>query len=41
YQDRWGVEVFHKSLKQNVGLEKSPTKVENSQCNHIFATMIA
>jgi len=41
YQDRWGVEVFHKSLKQNVGLEKSPTKVENSQSNHIFATMIA
>ena len=41
YQDRWSVEVFHKSLKQNVGLEKSPTKVENSQCNHIFAAMIA
>ena len=41
YQDRWGVEVFHKSLKQNVGLEKSPTKMERSQCNHIFATMIA
>lgn len=41
YQDRWGVEVFHKSLKQNVGLEKSPTKLENSQSNHIFATMIA
>ena len=35
------MEVFHKSLKQNVGLEKSPTKVENSQSNHIFATMIA
>lgn len=41
YQDRWGVEVFHKSLKQNVGLEKSPTKTERSQSNHIFATMIA
>jgi hypothetical protein len=41
YQDRWGVEVFHKSLKQNVGLEKSPTKVESSQSNHVFATMIA
>jgi len=41
YQDRWGVEVFHKSLKQNVGLEKSPTKIESSQSNHIFATMIA
>lgn len=41
YQDRWGVEVFHKSLKQNVGLEKSPTKLETSQSNHVFATMIA
>jgi len=41
YATRWGVEVFHKSLKQNVGLEKSPTKHETSQCNHIFAAMIA
>ena len=41
YQDRWGVEVFHKSPKQNVGLEKPPAKIEHSQCNHIFSTMIA
>jgi len=41
YQQRWGVEVFHKSLKQNVGLEKSPTKNEVTQSNHIFAAMIA
>lgn len=41
YQERWGVEVFHKSLKQNVGLEKSPTKNEITQSNHIFAAMIA
>lgn len=41
YDKRWGVEVFHKSLKQNVGLEKSPTKHETSQCNHVFAAMIA
>ena len=41
YQHRWGVEVLHKSLKQNVGLEKSPTKNEVSQSNHIFASMIA
>jgi len=41
YQSRWDVEVFHKSLKQNVGLEKSPTKNEVSQSNHIFASMIA
>lgn len=41
YQKRWKVEVFHKSLKQNAALEKSPTKFEDSQCNHIFASMIA
>ena len=40
YNKRWGVEVFHKSLKQNVGLEKSPTKHEISQCNHVFAAMV-
>lgn len=41
YQNRWGVEELHKSLKQNVGLEQSPTKIENTQSNHIFASMIA
>ena len=41
YEKRWNVEVFHKSLKQNAGLEKSPTKYELTQSNHIFASMIA
>lgn len=41
YGERWDVEVLHKSLKQNIGLEKSPTKYEITQANHIFATMIA
>lgn len=41
YDKRWGVEVFHKSLKQNIGLEKSPTKNKVTQANHIFACMIA
>lgn len=41
YQRRWGVEELHKSLKQNVGLEKSPTQLETTQSNHIFAAMIA
>ncbi len=40
YQDRWGVEVLHKSLKQNVALEQSPTKVDTTQSNHIFGAMI-
>lgn len=41
YKKRWSVEVFHKSLKQNAGLSKSPTKYEVTQSNHIFASMIA
>lgn len=41
YQKRWAVETFHKSLKQNASLEKSPTKVERTQRNHIFAAMLA
>ena len=38
---RWSSEELHRSLKQNTGLEKLPAKVENSQANHIFASMIA
>ena len=41
YQRRWTVETFHKSLKQNASLERSPTKVERTQRNHIFAAMLA
>lgn len=41
YDKRWGVEEFHRSIKQNVGLEKSPTKYERTQRNHIFAAMLA
>jgi len=41
YKRRWSVEVFHKSLKQNASLQKSPTKYEVTQANHIFASMIA
>lgn len=41
YHSRWGVEELHKSLKQNVGLEQSPTKIETSQSNHVFASMVA
>jgi len=41
YKRRWKVETFHKSLKQNTSLAKSPTKVERSQRNHIFAAMLA
>ena len=41
YQKRWRIEEYHKSIKQNTSLEKSPTKVVNSQRNHIFASIVA
>jgi len=41
YQKRWRIEEYHKSIKQNASLEKSPTKVVRSQKNHIFASIIA
>lgn len=40
YQKRWDIEVYHKSIKQNSSLAKSPTKVVRSQSNHIFASII-
>lgn len=41
YQKRWKIEEFHKSIKQNASLAKSPTKKEHTQRNHIFASVIA
>ena len=41
YQKRWKIEEFHKSIKQNASLEKSPTKKVKTQCNHMYAAMIA
>jgi hypothetical protein len=41
YQKRWRIEEYHKSIKQNASLEKSPTKIVRSQKNHIFASLIA
>lgn len=32
---------YHKSIKQNTSLEKSPTKVVRSQKNHISASIIS
>lgn len=39
YQKRWNVECYHKSLKQNVSLAKSPTHTEKTQTNHFFAAL--
>src|SRR5256885_1225988 len=41
YKKRWSVEVYHKSLKQNASLEKSPTRTETTQRNHLFASLCA
>ena len=41
YKKRWNVECYHKSLKQNAALEKSPTKTRTTQINHFFASLYA
>lgn len=39
YQKRWKVEEYHKSIKSNTGLSKSPTKTVRTQSNHFFASI--
>jgi hypothetical protein len=39
YQKRWNVEEYHKSLKQNASLERSPTHTVCTQNNHLFASL--
>lgn len=39
YQKRWKVEEFHKSIKSNTLLAKSPTQTVRSQTNHFFASI--
>lgn len=39
YRTRWHVEPYHKSLKQNASLAKSPTHTVCSQTNHFFAAL--
>jgi hypothetical protein len=41
YQRRWKVEEYHKSLKSNASLEKSPTKKVRTQTNHVFSSLYA
>jgi hypothetical protein len=38
YRKRRNVEPFHKSLRQNASLEKSPTQTVRTQTNHLFAS---
>jgi len=41
YQKRWEVELFHKSVKSNAALAKSPTRTVRTQSNHFFASIYA
>ena len=41
YQKRWKVEVFHKTLKSNAALAKSPTQRVRTQGNHVFMSIYA
>jgi len=41
YQKRWKVEVFHKTLKSNASLAKSPTQRVRTQGNHVFMSIYA
>jgi len=41
YQKRWKVEQYHKSLKSNASLGKSPARSERTQSNHVFMSIYA
>lgn len=41
YKKRWGVEEYHKSLKQNASAAKSPTRTIRTQQNHLFCAIWA
>ncbi|MHB8579486.1 MAG: IS701 family transposase, partial [Ignavibacteriaceae bacterium] len=40
-QRRWNIEVYHKSLKKNASLCKSPARMVRTQGNRIFASIFA
>lgn len=41
FKKRWSVEEYHKSLKQNAAVAKSPTRTVKTQSNHLFASILA
>jgi hypothetical protein len=41
YQKRWKVEVFHKSIKSNTSMAKSPARTVRTQSNPIFMPLYA
>ncbi len=41
YQKRWKIEEYHRSLKQNAALARSPTRTVTTQTNHFVAALYA
>lgn len=41
YKRRWKVETYHKSIKCNASLAKSPGKTPRTQINHLFTSLCA
>ena len=41
YQKRWGIEDYHKSLKNNTSLQNSPARNVTSQGTHLLASVCA
>ena len=41
YQKRWNIEEYHKSLKQNTSMGKSPTKTFETQANHFVSSILS
>lgn len=41
FKRRWKVEEYHRSLKQNASVAKSPTRTETTQTNHFVAALWA
>ncbi len=41
YKKRWKVEEFHKSIKSDTGLARSPARVVTTRSNHFFSSIYA
>lgn len=41
YKKRWKIEEYHKSLKQNASIAKSPTRTVLTQSNHLYCSLLA
>jgi DDE superfamily endonuclease len=41
YKKRWSVEEYHKSMKQNASIAKSPARTVQTQSNHLFCAIWA